>query len=101
MRLSFRLRILLTLLPLLALLALIGGAGAGLLVHLGGRIDAILKENYESVRYMQELREALEEIDSSLQLALFAPKTNLRQVRSSTASGQSRRERSGTKISQL
>ena len=40
-----------------------------LLSHLGGRIDAILRENYDSVRYMQELREALEEIDVSFQLA--------------------------------
>src|SRR5207248_719624 len=77
MRLSFRVRILLTLLPLLVLLAVIGGAAAVLLVHLGGRIDAILKENYESVRYMQELRESLEEIDASFQLALAGQESDV------------------------
>jgi signal transduction histidine kinase len=69
MKLSFRSRILLTLLPLLALLGIIGGVGAVLLSHLGGRIDAILRENYDSVRYMQELREALEEMNGTIRLA--------------------------------
>lgn len=69
MQLSFRLRILLTLIPLLGLLALLGTAGTFLLYRLGGRIDDILKENYRSVRYMQELREAAEQIDSCFQLA--------------------------------
>src|SRR5437868_3449406 len=70
MKLSFRLRIFLTLVPLLVLLGILGGAGTTLLYHLGGRIDLILRENYRSVAYMQELREATERIDSSFQFAL-------------------------------
>ena len=70
MTLSLRRRILLTLAPLLALLAVIGGAGAVLLLHLGWRIDDILRENYVSVLAMEQLNEALERIDSSFQFAL-------------------------------
>jgi signal transduction histidine kinase len=70
MTLSLRTRILLTLLPLLALLAVLGGAGYLLLSHLGGRINVILRENFDSVRYMQHLGEAVERIDSSFTFAL-------------------------------
>src|SRR2546423_1878931 len=70
MRVSLRWRILGTLIPLLLLLAVVGIAGAVLLHRLGGRIDAILKENYRSVIYMERLNEALERIDSSFQFAL-------------------------------
>ncbi len=67
---SLRRRILLTLTPLLMLLAVLGGVGTVLLFHLGNRIDDILRENYVSVRAMEELNEALERIDSSFQFAL-------------------------------
>src|SRR5438270_6061746 len=70
MTLTLRSRILLTLAPLLVLLAVLGGAGAWLLYHLGGRIDVILRENYASVIAMERLNEALERIDSSFQFAL-------------------------------
>jgi signal transduction histidine kinase len=70
MTLSLRSRIFLTLLPLLVLLAILGSAGAWLLYDLGGRIDVILRENYESVLAMERLNEALERIDSSFQFAL-------------------------------
>src|SRR5437763_6350455 len=70
MRFSFRFRILLTLIPLLALLGGLGATATWIIHRLGGRIDAILRENYDSVRYMQELREALEKIDTCFQLAL-------------------------------
>src|SRR5262245_32839076 len=70
MRLSLRWRIPLTLVPLLLLLAVLGTAGGALLYHLGGRIDAILQDNYRSVIYMERLNEALERIDSSFQFAL-------------------------------
>jgi signal transduction histidine kinase/HAMP domain-containing protein len=69
MKLSFRIRIVLTLTPLLALLAALGGTATVLIYRIGNRIDQILKENYHSVRYMQDLREAVEKIDSSFQLA--------------------------------
>jgi signal transduction histidine kinase len=69
MRVSLRWRVLATVVPLLLLLTIIGSAGAVLLYRLGGRIDAILKENYRSVIYMERLNEALERIDSSFQFA--------------------------------
>jgi PAS domain S-box-containing protein len=67
---TLRFRILMTLLPLLALLAALGAAGVLLLDQLGGRIDAILRENYDSVIYMERLKESLERLDSSFTLAL-------------------------------
>src|SRR5437879_7664587 len=70
MVLPLRFRIVLTLVPLLVVLAILGGTAAVLLYHLGGRIDAILRENYDSVVYMERLNEALDRIDSSFQFAL-------------------------------
>ncbi|HTK74109.1 MAG TPA: ATP-binding protein [Gemmataceae bacterium] len=70
MRLSLRRRILLTLAPLLLLLAAVGGAGVWLLHRLGGQADLILRENYDSVRAMFRLNEALERLDSSFMFAL-------------------------------
>jgi signal transduction histidine kinase/HAMP domain-containing protein len=70
MTLTIRQRIVLTLAPLLALLALLGIAAFLLLSRLGGRIDKILRENYDSVLYMESLKEALERIDSAFQFAL-------------------------------
>jgi signal transduction histidine kinase len=70
MALSLRGRIWLTLAPLLVLLAALGGAGVVLLQRLGGRADLILRENYDSVRAMYRLNEALERIDSAYQFAL-------------------------------
>jgi PAS domain S-box-containing protein len=67
---SLRGRILLTLFPLLALIAALGGGGVLLLRQLGGRIDLILRENYDSVRAMFRLNEAAERIDSAFQFAL-------------------------------
>jgi NtrC-family two-component system sensor histidine kinase KinB len=60
-----------TLAPLVVLLALLGGAGILLLYRVGGQIERILRENYDSVKYMVELNEALERIDSSFNLALL------------------------------
>src|SRR2546426_11870309 len=71
-RITFRQRILLTLLPLLILLAVLGSAGVLLLHQLGGSIDVILRENYESVLAMQDLKESIERIDSSFQFLLVA-----------------------------
>jgi NtrC-family two-component system sensor histidine kinase KinB len=71
---SLRARVFLTLALLLFLLAVLGGAGVVLLHRLGGRIDAILRENYDSVRAMERLNEAAERIDSSFRLALAGPK---------------------------
>jgi NtrC-family two-component system sensor histidine kinase KinB len=76
---TLRRRILLTLAPLLALLAVLGGAGIVLLYRLGGRVDLILRENYDSVRAMYQLNEALERIDSAFQFALSAREDEARQ----------------------
>jgi len=70
MNLTLRHRILLTLLPLLLLLAVVGSAGVVLLSRLGNSVSSILRENYDSVRAMEQLDEALERIDSSFQFAL-------------------------------
>src|SRR5258708_6591297 len=70
MTLTLRSRIILTLLPLLALLAVLGAAGYFLLSHLPGRIDVVLRENYDSVLYLERLGEAVERIDSSFKFAL-------------------------------
>jgi signal transduction histidine kinase/HAMP domain-containing protein len=80
MTLSLRRRILLTLTPLLLLLALLGAAGVVLLYHIGGRIDLILRENYDSVRAMFRLNEALERIDSSFQFAIAGQEADARQA---------------------
>lgn len=56
---SLRQRILLTVTPLLLLLAGLGVTGAVLLVRLGQRGDAILRENYDSVRAMDRLKQAV------------------------------------------
>lgn len=70
MKLSLRHRIVLTLLPLLVLPAVLGGAAVALLSQLGGRIDAILRENYDSVIYMQRLDQALDQINESFLLVI-------------------------------
>ncbi len=67
---SIRLRIFWTLLPLLGLLTILGVAGFILLSQLSKRIDVILRENYDSVLFMENLNEAVERIDSGLQFAL-------------------------------
>jgi signal transduction histidine kinase len=67
---SLRGRVFFTLGLLLMLLAALGGAGVVLLHGLGGRIDAILRENYDSVRAMERLNEAAVRIDASFRLAL-------------------------------
>src|SRR5581483_6194170 len=69
---TLRTRILLSLAPLGVLLAGLGIAGFLLLDRMGGRIEAILRENYASVQAMFRLNEALERMDSSFQFALSA-----------------------------
>src|SRR5690349_5051266 len=70
MRLTFHRRVLLMLVPHFALLAVLGGAGVVLLSQLGGQIDQILRDNYESIVATEQLNEALERIDSSFQFTL-------------------------------
>ena len=65
--------------PLFALLVALGGTGAALIYHLGGRIDNILRENYDSVVYMRDLNESLERMDSSFQFALAGRENEARE----------------------
>ena len=73
---TFRRRIIVAMIPLFMLLAVLGGTTIVLLYYLGGRIDAIFRENYDSVVYMRNLNEALERIDSSFQFALAGREKN-------------------------
>jgi two-component system, NtrC family, sensor histidine kinase KinB len=68
---SLRQRILLALIPLVLLPAILGAVGMVLLYHLGYRSDAILRENYDSVRAMYQLDLNLDRIDTSFRLALL------------------------------
>jgi signal transduction histidine kinase len=75
---TLRRRIFMTLAPQLVLLALLGISAMVLLHDLGGRSQAILRENYDSVRAMERLNEALERIDSSFQFALAGKEADAR-----------------------
>src|SRR5947209_4252396 len=77
---SLRHHIMLLLTPLLLLLAVQGGLSVWLIEHLGQRINAILRENYDSVRAMERLNEALERIDSSFQFALAGKEEDARKA---------------------
>ncbi len=79
MTLTLRYRILLTLVPLLLLLAVVGTAGVVLLLRLGNSVNAILRDNYDSVVAMEHLNEALERIDSSFQFARSGREREARQ----------------------
>lgn len=72
MSLSIRQRILLTLIPVFLFLTILGIPGVLLLRQLGNSVDVILRENYQSVLAMEELKEALERIDSSFQFVLMS-----------------------------
>ena len=74
--LSLRARLILTLVPLLLLVLLLGSLAVAVIYNLGGRIDAILRENYDSVIAMERLNEAVERIDSSFQFAIAGEEKN-------------------------
>src|SRR5579871_5997288 len=67
-------RVFLTLLPMMVLLTVRGTAEVCLMYQLGGRIDKVLQDNYESVAAMEQLKEAADRIDSSLQFMLLTGK---------------------------
>src|SRR6476660_3407993 len=66
---TLRAKLLLGLTPLLVIMVGLGLWAVFMLDHLGGRIDVILRENYESVLAAEGMKEALERMDSA---ALFA-----------------------------
>ncbi len=78
MSLSLRRRILVTVAPALILLTALAGLGFFLLFRVSFRIDAILRENYDSAQAMVRLNEALERIDSSFQFALAGQEEDAR-----------------------
>ena len=78
MTLTLRGRIILTVVPLVVLQTILGVAGVVLLSHLGGRIDSILRENYDSIIAVERLNEALERIDSSFQFTLAGQEAKAR-----------------------
>ncbi|MGH9676100.1 MAG: hypothetical protein ACRD36_03280, partial [Candidatus Acidiferrum sp.] len=62
------------------MLATLGIAGIALLFSVGGRIDSILRENYDSVVFMVDLSEAVDRIDSSFNFALLGHEKDARQA---------------------
>jgi signal transduction histidine kinase len=67
---TLRNKLLLGLAPLLAIMLGLGIWAIAMLDHLGGRIDVILRENYESVLAAEGMKEALERMDSANQFAI-------------------------------
>lgn len=80
MHTTLRRRLLLVIAPAFLLLALTGGVGAWLLILLGQRSSAILRENYNSVRAMDQLLFALHQIDESYRLALAGREEQARTI---------------------
>jgi PAS domain S-box-containing protein len=78
MTLTLRGRILMTLIPVLAVLVVLAACGFLVVSHLGGRANAILRENYDSVIAMERLRESVERIDSSFQFTLSGEEAKAR-----------------------
>jgi NtrC-family two-component system sensor histidine kinase KinB len=67
---TLRIKLLVGLTPLLAIMVGLGLWAVYMLDHLGGRIDVILRENYESVLAAEGMKEALERMDSAALIAL-------------------------------
>ncbi|WP_406700257.1 ATP-binding protein [Singulisphaera sp. Ch08] len=67
---TLRTKLLVGLTPLLAIMIGLGLWAIFMLDHLGGRIDVILRENYNSVLAAEGMKEALERMDSAILFAL-------------------------------
>ncbi len=67
---NLRTTLLIGITPLLVIMVGLGLWGVLMFSRLGGKIDLILRENYQSVLYAQHMKEALERIDSSLLFAI-------------------------------
>jgi signal transduction histidine kinase len=70
MSMTLNRRLLLGTSPLLVIFLAVGIYGIYLFTKLGGAIDVILRENYRSVVYSQNMKEASERMDSGLLLAM-------------------------------
>ena len=67
---TLRTRMLIGIAPLLAIMVGLGLWGVAMFYRVGGKIDLILRENYQSVLYAQNMKEALERMDSALLFAI-------------------------------
>jgi two-component system, NtrC family, sensor histidine kinase KinB len=76
---KLRSKLLIGLTPLLAIMVGLGLWAIAMLDHLGGRIDVILRENYESVLAAEGMKEALERMDSAAQFAINGQDERARQ----------------------
>jgi signal transduction histidine kinase len=67
---SLRTKLLIGIAPLVALVIGLGAWAVVMFQRLGGNIDLILRENYASVRAAQNMKEALERMDSAFWFAI-------------------------------
>src|SRR3954470_17968185 len=67
---TLRTRLFIGIAPLLAIVIGLGLWGVVMFYRLGGKIDVILRENYRSVLYAQNMKESLERMDSALLFAI-------------------------------
>ena len=75
---SVRAKLLLAIVPLVLAIVAIGGLTVVTAVRLGDNPEAILRQNYQSVLAVQQMREALEQLDAAASLAV-AGRTDLLQ----------------------
>ena len=76
---TLRLKLFLGIMPLLALMVGQGLWAVSLFTRLGSDIDVILRENYQSVRASQIMKEALERMDSSQWFAIGGEEVRARE----------------------
>src|SRR3954471_15898753 len=67
---TLRIKLLIGLTPLLAIVVGLGLWAIVMFSRLGGNIDVILRENYQSVLAAERMKEALERMDSALLFAI-------------------------------
>src|SRR5437763_14615701 len=67
---TLRTKLLIGLMPLLAIMVALGVWAIVMFSRLGGNIDVILRENYRSVLAAQNMKEALERMDSAILFAV-------------------------------
>src|SRR3954470_2990868 len=76
---TLRTKLLIGLTPLLALMLGLGLWAIVMFSRLGGDIDVILRENYRSVLAAQNMKEALERMDSALLFAIGGQEARARE----------------------
>src|SRR3954452_1302961 len=76
---TLRIKLLIGLTPLLAIVVGLGLWAIVMFSRLGGNIDVILKENYRSVLAAENMKEALERMDSALLFAIGGQEARARE----------------------